>query len=318
MTGASERPAASSTEIAAGEKLVPAEDGTRLYVRTRPGPGAVVSVLSDGIACDGFIWKYLWDQLAARSPVAHWNYRGHGRSQAPRDPTHITVPDHARDLSSVRDSLGDPEVVLFGHSMGCQVILEGYRQRPEKVRALVLLCGAPGRVTHTFKGTDALAQVLPRLIDVVERFPTVARALWGRLPPELALRAAFALGEVDAKLMDPKDLLPYLEHMVDIDLSMFLKMLRHAGEHTAEDLLPKIDVPVLVIASDRDSFTPPRLAEQMAAALPHGQLLMVTGTHAAPLEQRQLVHERIMTFLDQVLVPPAEAQSAAAAPITPA
>ncbi|NUP11300.1 MAG: alpha/beta hydrolase [Polyangiaceae bacterium] len=285
----------------AGEQFVPADDGTRLYVRTRPGPSAVVSLLCDGIACDGFIWKYLWDLLATRTPVAHWNYRGHGRSHSPVDPERITVEDHARDLGAVRTSIGDPEVVLFGHSMGCQVLLEHYRQRPEKVRALVLLCGAPGRVTHTFKGTDALAQVLPRMIDVVDRHPRLARALWGGVPPELALRVAFALGEVDGKLMNPKDLLPYLEHMVDIDLPMFLRMLRYAGEHTAEDMLQDVKVPALVVASDRDSFTPPRLAEQMAKTLPHGELFMISGTHAAPLEQKQLVHDRVLAFLDGVL-----------------
>ncbi len=287
------------------ESFVAAEDSTQIYVRSRPGPktntDGVLSILCDGIACDGFIWKYLWDVIATRTGVAHWNYRGHGRSQAPADRERIRVVDLARDLSTVRQSLGDPEVVMFGHSMGCQVLLENYRLRPEKVRGLVLLCGAPGRVTHTFKGTDALAQVLPRMIDAVEKHPNVARALWGGLPPEIALKLAFALGEVDGKTMDPKDLLPYLEHMVDIDLGMFLRMLRDAGEHTAEDLLPDIEVPVLVVASDRDSFTPPRLAEQMAASIPKGELFMIPGTHAAPLEQRDRVNERVLAFLDEVL-----------------
>lgn len=300
-----------SLAVPAHAQFVAAEDGTQLYLRSRPGPSPVVSLLCDGIACDGFIWKYLWDLLAAHTSVAHWNYRGHGRSQAPVDPARISVEDHARDLTSVRLALGDPEVVLFGHSMGCQVVLENYRQRPARTKAMVLLCGAPGRVTHTFKGTDALAQVLPRFIDVVDRHPTVARALWGRVPPELALRAAFALGEVDGKLMNPKDLIPYLEHMVDIDLPMFLRMLRHAGDHTAEDLLPTIEVPVLVVASDRDSFTPPRLAEQMASTLPRGELFMISGTHAAPLEQRKIVNERVLEFLDRVV---AEASQRSAIP----
>lgn len=283
------------------ESFVVAADGTQLYLRSRATGGArgdVVSLLCDGIACDGFIWKYLWDAL---SPVAHWHYRGHGRSQSPADPMRIRVEDLAHDADAVRAVLGDPPVVLFGHSMGCQVVLENYRIHPAKVRAMVLLCGSPGRVTHTFKGTDALAQLLPRMIDVVERHPNLARGIWGRVPTELALRAAFALGEVDAKAMNPQDLMPYLEHMVDIDLPMFLRMLRAAGEHTAEDLLPRIEVPVLIIAADRDSFTPTRLAQQMAASIPRGELLLVSGTHAAPLEQKELVGEAIQTFLAKAL-----------------
>jgi pimeloyl-ACP methyl ester carboxylesterase len=79
---------------------------------------------------------------------------------------------------------------------------------------------------------------------------------------------------------------------------MFLRMLRSAGEHSAKDLLPAIDVPVLVLAGDRDSFTPPRYAEEMAAALPKGELLMALGgTHVVPIERRELVRDRVERFL---------------------
>src|SRR5262245_2044873 len=110
-------------------------DGTRIYVRQREGPRAtdldpppprLTALLTDGIACDGFIWKYLWDVLARWVDVAHWHYRGHGRSGKPVDPNAIGVVDHAHDLDAVRRAIGDGPVVLFGHSMGCQVALEAF------------------------------------------------------------------------------------------------------------------------------------------------------------------------------------------------
>lgn len=274
-------------------------DGTRIYVRKRRGAHeGVTALLSDGIACDGFIWKYLWDDLEPLMGVAHWHYRGHGRSAAPVDPTAIELADHARDLDAVRTAIGDGPVVLFGHSMGCQVALEAYRLRPDGVRALVLICGSSGRITHTFKGTNLLAQWLPRFITRVDAHPEVARALWSRVPPEIAAKTALLLGEVDKLAILPEDLLPYMRHMVDIDLPMFLRMLWSAGEHSAADLLRQIDVPALVIAGDRDTFTPPRYAEEMAAALPKGELLMVPGgTHVVPIERRELVRERVEKFL---------------------
>ncbi|HSN96847.1 MAG TPA: alpha/beta hydrolase, partial [Candidatus Nanopelagicales bacterium] len=265
------------------------------------GGERVTAVLCDGIACDGFIWKYLWDDLARIVDVAHWNYRGHGRSGLPVDPAAIEVADHSRDLRAVRAAIDAgryPEpaqdrpprpsgpVVLFGHSFGCQVALEHLRDNREGVRGLVLICGAPGRVTHSFKGTDVLAQVLPRVLERVEARPELARALWSRLPPPLAIRFALLSGEVDRRSVTPEDLMPYMRHMVDIDVLMFLRMLRSAGEHSTADILPQIDVPALVIGGDRDTFTPPRLAEEMAAALPRGELLMVQGgTHVVPLER---------------------------------
>ncbi len=294
------------------ESFVAAADGTQLYLRSRRDhPRALTALLCDGIACDGFIWKYLWDALATRVNVAHFHYRGHGRSQAPREAQNLTVQHHADDLRAVREALGDPPVVLLGHSMGCQVVLEHLRHHRDGVRALVLLCGAAGRVTHTFKNSDVLAQVLPRLIDAVDRHPHLARALFGSMPPEIALRVAMATGEIDKSLMDPRDLVPYLEHMVDIDLPMFLRMLRAAGEHSAEDLLPTLEIPALVVAGDRDSFTPPRLAEQMARELPQGRLLMTSATHVAPLEQRDLVEQNVFALLAELTEP----RAASATPV---
>lgn len=295
-----------------------ASDGTRLFLRRaqyhgptggagHPREPGLTALLCDGIACDGFIWKYMFDFLAERMDVAHFHYRGHGRSSMPVDPTHIDVVHHVEDTDVVRRAIGDPPVVIFGHSFGCQVALESYRYRRDKIRGLVLICGSSGRVTHTFKGSEALAQMLPKLIERVDAHPDLARGLWGSLPAGLALKVATLSGEIDSKLMEPADLLPYLEHMVDIDLPMFLRMLYAAGEHSAEDLLPEIDVPVLVIAGDRDSFTPPRLAEEMAKTLPKGELCMLQATHVAPLEQRAVVHEKIAEFIERLEAPKSDA-----------
>ena len=203
----------------------------------------MTAVLCDGIACDGFIWKYLWEDLARTVSVAHWNYRGHGRSALPADPKRIELTDHASDLDAVRAAIGDPPVVLIGHSMGCQVALEAYRKRREKVLGLVLICGSSGRVTHTFKGTNVLAQLLPKLVARVEKYPDIARAIVSRVPAAVAIRYALVMGEVDKRAIDPEDILPYVKHMVDIDLPMFLRMLMAAGEHSASDLLPNVTVP---------------------------------------------------------------------------
>lgn len=280
------------------EDFALARDGTRLYVRQAGRSEGLRAVLCDGILCDGFIWKYLFDALAATRPVTHWHYRGHGRSQAPRDPGFIDIAAHASDLDHVRRHVGDEPVVLFGHSMGCQVALEGYRLRSDKVRGLVLICGSYGRITETFRGNNTLGQFLPKVLEMVERNPEWARALWSRVPPELALKSALLLREVNPDAIEPDDLLPYLRHMTHVDIGLFLRMLRAAGEHDAEDLLPKIDVPVLVVAGSRDSFTPPFLAERMVELLPKGELLLIEGgTHVAPLEHRELVQTRVDDFL---------------------
>jgi pimeloyl-ACP methyl ester carboxylesterase len=272
-------------------------------VRTRTAGHSAESVhliLSDGVLCDGFIWKYLWEELGRVVPLAHWHYRGHGRSGAPVDPLWVSIPSLADDLGRVRTHIGDPPCVLVGHSLGCQVALEAYRQRPEKVRGLILVCGTFGNATATFHGGPILDLILPQLLDVAQRLPDAVRAVWSRLPARLSLKIALEAGEIDKERVRAEDMLPYLSHMTHVDFPMFLRILRAAGEHTAVDLLPQIDVPVLVVAGERDTFTPAFLATAMAQAIPKGELLMVPrGTHVAPIEQPELVNPRIEQFLRQ-------------------
>jgi pimeloyl-ACP methyl ester carboxylesterase len=258
-------------------------------------------IFCDGILCDGFIWKYLWDELAAVCDVAHWHYRGHGRSGAPVDKAQIDIAAHAVDLKAVRDHLGDPPCVLVGHSMGTQVALEEWRRYPENIRGMVLLCGSFGKVTQSFRGMPILDMILPKVMDIVDKQPDIVRAVWSRIPPEMALKAALLARDVDPSHVRREDMLPYLKHMTHVDFPMFLRMLRAAGEHSAEEWLGEINVPVLVVAGEKDTFTPPSLSTVMAERIPGAELLMVTGgSHVAPIEQPELVGERIRAFVTRV------------------
>jgi len=277
-----------------------AEDGTRLFWGTR-GEGPAV-VLNDGIGCDGFAWKYLQPHLSRSLKTLHWHYRAHGRSGLPVDPARIDLAAHARDLIRLLDVQEIDRAILVGHSMGTQVALEAYRLAPERVRALVLLCGSYGKVTATFHGSDMLKQVLPGLLDAVERRRGLARALWGRIPARLAFHIARLSKEVDALSIREEDFRPYMEHVASMDPQVFLAMLRCAGEHTAEDVLDRIEVPTLVVAAERDTFTPSELAEHMAASIEGAEMFLLRGaSHAAPIEQPVAIQIRIDRFLRERL-----------------
>lgn len=273
-----------------------AEDGTRLFYGER-GSGPAV-LLNDGIGCDGFAWRYLQPALAEHYRVVHWHYRGHGRSGPPRDRARIDVPALARDAAVLLDHLEIDRAAMMGHSMGTQVALEAYRLAPERVSGLVLICGSYGKVTETFHGSDVLKQVLPGIIEKVQTHTGLARALWGRIPPGLAFRVARMSGEIDGLAIREEDFRHYWAHINVMDPEVFLPMLRLAGEHTAEDLLERIDVPTLVIAAEKDTFTPSELAESMANRIEDADFLLVRGgSHAAPVEQPRTMLVRIEKLL---------------------
>jgi pimeloyl-ACP methyl ester carboxylesterase len=182
--------------------------------------------------------------------------------------------------------------------MGTQVALELYRNYPDRVRALVLVCGSYGRITHTFHGNDLLHRVLPILIQKVRRYEPIARALWGRLPPSLSYRVAGWLREIDGGSLRAEDFKLYVEHLSDVELDLYLTMLKFAGDHTAEDILPQIRVPTLVISAERDTFMPRDIVKDMASRIPDCTYRELVGaSHAAPTEQPQQINEYIDAFL---------------------
>lgn len=283
------------------ERFIDAPDGTRLFAGTLEGPpdGELApAVLCDGIGCDGFVWAYLARHLARTRRVIHVHYRGHGRSGPPLDRSRLTIRGLAQDLHAALDALEVERALFLGHSMGTQVELEAHRASPERATGLILLCGSWGRVTHTFHGHDALSQVLPTVREVVQNHPTLARALWGRVPPRLAFRFAKLSGEVDPAMLRSEDFHRYWQHISDMEPEVFLQLLDAAGDHSAEDHLSEVDVPSLVIAAENDTFSPPELGRALADRIPGAEHFEIRGgSHAAPVEQPMAVQLRVDKFL---------------------
>ena len=254
-------------------------------------------VLCDGIGCDGFVWRYLRRDLAPRR-VLHPHYRGHGRSQAPRDPTRVAIADLADDVIAILDDAAVARAVICGHSMGVQVALETWRRHPDRVAGLILACGAPSHPLRTFRGARTLEDVLPTVEKLLVRAPRMINGLTrALLPTRLALTIAGRV-EINRALIDPDAFMPYLEAMARMDVRVFLAMLAAAGGHSSDDWLAEIDVPVLVVAGARDGFTPPARSREMAAAIAGAELLEIEdGTHTAPIERPALVDQTVVEFL---------------------
>jgi pimeloyl-ACP methyl ester carboxylesterase len=279
------------------ESFAIAADGTRLWWRAA-GQGSPAVVLQDGISCSGWIWRHLFPALAEHRRVVHWNYRGHGRSEVPRDERRVTLHDCVDDLFTVLRAAGEPSAVLVAHSMGVQVCLEAYRRHPERVAAMALLCGVPGRLLDHFHGSRLLSGAFPYLKELVLRAPRAAAICYrATLASELAVQYGLRC-EVNRQLLPREDLERYLSAAAEVDVRVFARMLASAADHDASDVLPRLAVPVLVVAGDHDTWTPFSLSIAMRDAIPGSELLVLpAGTHAGPLEHPELVALRLEKFL---------------------
>jgi pimeloyl-ACP methyl ester carboxylesterase len=273
-------------------------DGSPLFYESWGERGVLTPVLyCDGIGCDGYVWRYLRADLPERFGL-HPHYRGHGRTAPPRDPRRVGIADLADDVACVLDDALVDRAVLIGHSMGVQVALETYRRHRDRIAGLVLVCGAPSHPLKTFRGSAALEDFLPTIQKWIHRVPGVINRVSRLvLPTRLAYEVAARL-EIRRELVEPEDFMPYLEGMARIDARLFVAMLSAAGQHSAEDLLPDIAVPVLVVAGGRDGFTPPERSRAMAAAIPGAELLEIpNASHTAPIERPHLVDWTVRDFM---------------------
>jgi pimeloyl-ACP methyl ester carboxylesterase len=272
-------------------------DGARLHW-TSTGRGRPAVLFCDGLGCDGFIWRYLKPALAREYRLLHWHYPGHGASPPPPDPSSFAIPAFADDVVAVLDAAGVERAVVIGHSMGVQVALEAHRRHRARVEALVLVCGSPGHPLDTFHDSAVLRHLLPLLRRTADMLPggvsAVTRAL---VRSGIAMEVALLL-EVNPELAHREDLIPYFAHLQSMDPRLFLRTMQAASEHSAEDHLPSVDVPTLVLAGDRDRFTPPWLSRRMALGIPGAQLELVHGgSHTTPLEAPHRVEQAVADFL---------------------
>ena len=273
-------------------------DGALLSWRA-DGEGPIALIASNGIGVATFFWRQLAQHFAATHTFITWDYRGHGRSPVPQSPENLTVALCARDLWTVADRVGVGRAVLLGHSMGTQVMLEALRQNPGRLQALIPVLGAAGNVFSSFPGGARLQPVLRLLIELgASNAQLAGRALNAAVQLPGVWEAVRALGIVHPDLCPREEFEPYFAHLAQLDLRGYFALARDLLSHDAGDLLGQIDAPTLVIAGERDLFTPLRRSREMAARIPGAGLLVIReGSHAAMVEQPELVALSIEKFL---------------------
>ncbi|MBL6975243.1 MAG: alpha/beta hydrolase [Deltaproteobacteria bacterium] len=278
--------------------FVVAHDGTRIYTESFGPEDAPVMVLTDGIVCNGTFYWYIIRDFRDRMRIIRWVYRGHGRSEAPADFRNLTMDDFIQDLWSVMDHYGLESAIQVGYSMGVQILLDGIHRHPRRAEALVLIAGGPGRPLDTFHGNTLLRSALPLIYSLVLGNKNGITRLWQSVVPTNLIYLIATLTELDGRMIERDLMMPYFEHLSEMDVELFLTVLASAAGHDARPFMTELHHPALVVGGTHDNFTPFSLSEEMSEALPHAELLRVKGgTHSLAIEQPDLVNLKMEDFL---------------------
>ena len=302
------------------ERVIRARDRTGLVVRTwGAAAGGYAAhrrraplVLCDGLGCDGFVWRYIIERFAGERTIVHVQYRGHGKSEVPRDLGSARLDVIIDDLALVLDETGVEGGVWLGHSMGVQVCLEVFRRERARVDGLGLLCGSFERPIDTWHhaffadeepplGNRFMRRIFDRLTrNIIDRWSTVQPAWRALVSSDFAFDVTVN-GELNPDLVQPGDFRPYMHHLAHMDMRVFATLARDLSQHSARDVLPLVDVPTLVVGGGRDRFAPLWISEEMARLIPGAVLMpLVQGSHTAPIEEPRLVERALVKLLERV------------------
>lgn len=247
------------------------------FERTGDGPPLL---LVHGAVCDSRVWREQLDDFRDDFTVVAWDAPGCGRSSDP--PDSFRMPDFAACLAGFIDVLGLDRPHVLGHSWGTSLAIELCRNHATAIKSLVLVGAYAG-----------WAGSLPA--DEVER----------------RLTFALAATEPRADGFDPttmpglfSDALP--QDRAD-ELVAIMSEIRPAGTRTMalalaaadlRDVLPHVDVPVLLLYGDADERSPLSVAYALQDAMPTSTLEILPGLgHECFMESGGVFNAAVRAFL---------------------
>lgn len=241
------------------------------FERIGHGPALI---LLPGLACDARLWAPLAEKLADRFTLV-----------IPETWSCTTLSDAAQGVSDIMSELGSAPAGVAGLSMGGYVTFELLRRWPQKIRAAAILDSTP--YADSPDRVDARQQVL-RLIED------------GRFEQVLSAFTASVLAPQNRAGGPKCDLL--LAMARDLGAQGYARSVRAILERDSyEDVLRSVRVPLLFVAGEYDSLSPPDLAREVASQVPgaHVEVIPQAG-HMTPLEAPDRVAELLGAFFGKI------------------
>lgn len=238
--------------------------------------------LIHGIGAARDTWRFMTDQLTEHFTVISYDLRGHGASPMPDG--EFGLDELVADLERVRERTGIERAHFAGHSLGGMIGPAYAREHPERVLSLGLLS------TAAFRTEDDSRKVNGVVTAMEERgIPNILPTLTDRW-------------YTDEFLAERADIVERrLAQVIDTDPDVFLNVFRIYANCEMSPWLHEIEAPCLVLTAEFDGGCNPRLNEQIHAALPDSELVILPGLkHSVLLESGPLVADHLIRFFTKV------------------
>jgi pimeloyl-ACP methyl ester carboxylesterase len=243
------------------------------------GQGPPLVLLHGGLG-DHRLWRRQLESLADEWTVVAWDAPGCGASSDP--PGDFGLGDYADRVAGLVAALGLERPHVGGLSFGAGLALEVYDRHPELPRSLVL-AGAYAGWGGSLPAEEVEARLAQATVDA-EHPP----AHWVKryLP-------TFFANDVPQEAVDQ-----VVEMMLDTRPAGMLPMLHAFAAADLRPMLPHIVVPTLLLYGDADVRSPVGVAEELHAAIPASQLVVLPETgHVANIESPDAFDAAVRRFV---------------------
>jgi pimeloyl-ACP methyl ester carboxylesterase len=204
---------------------------------------------------------------------------------------------HARDALAALDHHGVGDFVVVAWSNGVRIALELAVVAVARVAALAAVCGGYAHSPGAFFRHLNPAALLPPAAGITKHFASLLqtpfRALVGR--PEITglVRQSGIVGAA----ADTEELVELLRAMASCDLDRLLATYEAVGGNDGRHLLRGVAAPTLIVAGERDAFTPRRVSEEMERLIPDARLRMYErASHYLPIEYPGRLSSELRSF----------------------
>jgi pimeloyl-ACP methyl ester carboxylesterase len=240
-------------------------------------------LIANAVGANTAAWRQVLTGIVSDRPALTWDHRGLLKSGPPRT-DRIDPGAHAEDAMAVLDHFGVKEVVVASWSNGSRIGLEIVHRYPDRVRAIAFVCGAYGYSFGRILRLE-LVSLLPLAAGVAKQFPGPISAALRAFASRREVAGLIRQSGMVAATADTQALVELLKGVASCDIRRLLATFEAVAGDAAPELGRSVMCPALVIAADRDQFTPRPMMEEMARIVPSAQLIVYPkATHYLPLE----------------------------------